>query len=122
MDELDFVCHPMHSELNFPIGDRNPLDFGIRAEGRRWQLPSHLWEGIFAAPTQSLPKWLRNDEYAEDVLRRLNHALQAGFRRGTMQRRPHVTLVSPEYYRLDILPVIIDWVLLLLKQLCKQTF
>ena len=81
----------MHSELNFPVGDRRPLDYGINAKGRRWDLPIHLWEGIFGASTQTTPKWLQGDEYAEDVLQRLNHALQTGYSKGTLQRRPHLT-------------------------------
>ena len=35
MDELDWVCHPMKSELNFPIGVRSPLNFAQESHGRR---------------------------------------------------------------------------------------
>ena len=64
MDELDWVCHPLKSELNFPIGPKAPLDFGVEADGKRWEVSLHLWGGIFGCATQSPPKWLKDDERA----------------------------------------------------------
>jgi hypothetical protein len=106
----------MKSELNFPVGERTNLDFGIDADGLRWDVPMHLWEGIFGAPTQTVPKWLSKDEYAEDVLQQLNHGMQMGFERGSLQRRPHVSLLDPQFYRDELMPVLVDWMLLLLKR------
>ena len=34
MDEVDLILHPLKSELNFPVGARQNLDF----EPMRWQL------------------------------------------------------------------------------------
>lgn len=39
IDEVDIVLHPLKSELNWPLGDRYPLDFA----------PSRLEEGSPAA-------------------------------------------------------------------------
>ena len=39
------ILHPMKSELNFPIGDKQELDFSPQ----RWQMPIHLLDGIFFA-------------------------------------------------------------------------
>ena len=44
MDEVDVVLHPLKSELNFPIGQKEPVDFA----GERWELPIHVLEAIFA--------------------------------------------------------------------------
>ncbi|CAK8987709.1 Calmodulin [Durusdinium trenchii] len=41
MDEVDVLLHPLKSELNFPIGFRDPIDLS----GHRWNLPIHLVEG-----------------------------------------------------------------------------
>ncbi len=42
MDEVDLLLHPLRSELNWPLGDKFPLDFtksGERYHGMRWLLP-----------------------------------------------------------------------------------
>ena len=45
LDEVDLILHPLKSELNWPIGDKNPIDytrskkFGI---GIRWDMQWHL--------------------------------------------------------------------------------
>ena len=40
MDEVDVLLHPLRSELNFPIGEKVPVDLS----GDRWELP------LFPAP------------------------------------------------------------------------
>ena len=57
MDELDTITHPMKAELNFPIGIKEPLDFG--EDGSRWDVPLHLWDAIFSQATQIPPHYLR---------------------------------------------------------------
>ena len=37
LDEVDMLLHPLRSELNIPLGDREPLDL----EEMRWKLPPH---------------------------------------------------------------------------------
>lgn len=45
LDEVDLILHPLKSELNWPIGEKHPIDytrskkFGI---GLRWDLQWHL--------------------------------------------------------------------------------
>lgn len=41
MDEVDVLLHPLRSELNFPIGHKQPIDLS----GHRWNLPMHLLDG-----------------------------------------------------------------------------
>ena len=49
MDEVDILLHPLKSELNWPLGHKEPLDFTrSRIEnGLRWSVPSHLLDAIF---------------------------------------------------------------------------
>ena len=44
----------MKSELNFPIGEKEPLDFGQASDGRRWAVAMHLIDGFNAAVSQVL--------------------------------------------------------------------
>lgn len=49
MDEVDIILHPLKSELNWPLGLKEPLDFtrSRTSNGLRWSLPSHLLDAIF---------------------------------------------------------------------------
>jgi len=51
MDEVDLILHPLKSELNYPIGPKEALDFteskiGL---GMRWELPFVLLDPLFYA-------------------------------------------------------------------------
>ena len=106
----------MHSELNFPIGEKGDLDFGLESSGHRWELPLYLWQGILGCSTQTLPLWLKGNDFARDTLSELAAAMQRGFTSGGLQRRPHVVLLDPQnFYRNELLTPLIDWTLLWLK-------
>lgn len=49
MDEVDIILHPLKSELNWPLGLKDPLDFtrSRAGNGLRWAIPSHLLDAIF---------------------------------------------------------------------------
>jgi hypothetical protein len=44
MDEVDVLLHPLRSELNFPIGHKDPIDLS----GHRWNLPIHLIDAVLS--------------------------------------------------------------------------
>ena len=50
LDEVDLILHPLKSELNWPIGPKEPLDLTDGQEGLgpgiRWLLPHQLLEAI----------------------------------------------------------------------------
>ena len=149
MDELDWVTHPMKSELNFPcahaeaaleetqhmraaqsarnpdthrsyplcyaVGAREPLDFGQTHQGKRWECALHLFDALFGHETQTPPASLRDDKTAYEILRRLCEVTQRGYQRDCLQRQPHMVLLDLGFYRQDMLPVLIDWVLLFLQ-------
>jgi hypothetical protein len=50
MDEVDVILHPLKSELNWPLGTKEPLDFtrSRSGNGLRWGIPSHLLDAIFS--------------------------------------------------------------------------
>ncbi len=49
MDEVDIILHPLKSELNWPLGLKDPLDFtrSRAGNGLRWAIPSHLLDAVF---------------------------------------------------------------------------
>ena len=44
LDEVDLILHPLKSELNWPLGQKLPLDFtrSRAGFGLRWQIPFHI--------------------------------------------------------------------------------
>jgi ankyrin repeat protein len=112
MDELDWVCHPMKSELNFPIGVRSPLNFAQESHGRRWELPMHLWDALFCAEDQVPPPALRHNSKSYELLRELNLVVTEGYACDALQRRPHTVLLNAAFYRKRMLPVFADWMML----------
>ena len=43
MDEVDLLLHPLKAELNFPIGEKHPLDFSPE----RWTCAIHALDAVF---------------------------------------------------------------------------
>ena len=43
MDEVDVLLHPLKSELNYPMDDKNLIDLAPL----RWEMPFHLLDCIF---------------------------------------------------------------------------
>ncbi len=50
MDEVDIILHPLKSELNWPLGAKEPLDFtrSRTFKGLRWSIPNHLLDAILS--------------------------------------------------------------------------
>jgi ankyrin repeat protein len=112
MDELDWIVHPLKSELNFPIRHKVPLDFW----DKRWALPLHVMDAVFCALTTQVPPGrLQDNKHAFDCIRRLSDVFQEGFAIDALQRRPHLVLLNHEFYRTKVMPAIAEWTLLLLQ-------
>ena len=54
LDEVDLILHPLKSELNWPMGVKDPLDFtraipgtNWDSHGLRWRIPFHLLDALF---------------------------------------------------------------------------
>ena len=47
---MDLLLHPLKSELNWPLGHKEPLDFSksLYGSGLRWHIPSHLFDAVFS--------------------------------------------------------------------------
>ena len=134
IDEVDIVLHPLKSELNWPLGDRHPLDFAPT----RWELPWFLLDAVLAAAPdpasapgsnvvqlQPLPAGLggQGEGTARDatgkekaVLQRLTEAISTGLASNLMQRVPHLVLLSDAFYNQTLRPILADWLLLWLRR------
>ena len=85
LDEVNMLLHPLHSELNFPVGDALPLSPGAE----RWDLVLHL-----LSP-------LRQDfvpEGPSEAFPALRTALAQAVTDGALQTKPHLLLLEKHYY------------------------
>ncbi|KAK7249807.1 plasma membrane protein [Aureococcus anophagefferens] len=105
VDEVDLVLHPLKSELNFPIGDKVPLDFSPE----RWQLAIHMLDAVFSYETGASSVGFDESVLARKVLGDLRRAIDDGFRRRALQRSPHLTLLSLSYYHDTLKPILAEW-------------
>ena len=51
IDEVDLILHPLKSELNFPIGRKEPLDLTLNRsqKGLRWEIPLFMLDAVYYA-------------------------------------------------------------------------
>lgn len=90
LDEVDMILHPLKSELNFPIGDKQELD--CAADGERWSLPIHLFDILFYAQTGKMAS-LNSNKMAK-ICDDFKNVLQEGIATRDVQRLPHGMNIS----------------------------
>ena len=66
LDEVDLILHPLKSELNWPLGTKEPLDFtqSKMGKGLRWEIPWHLLDAIFYAKEKRMIVAFNNNREA----------------------------------------------------------
>ena len=113
MDEVDVLLHPLRSELNFPIGHKQPIDLS----GFRWDLPIHIIDAIFfcrkGEVCENLQMWEEQEKLlgfnAKSILEELREVINKGYELHAMQRNPHLVLLDLQFYHFAIKPVITKW-------------
>ncbi|CAE8720349.1 unnamed protein product, partial [Polarella glacialis] len=114
VDEVDWVLHPLKSELNFPLGIPVPFD----ETELRVQLTLHLVDGVLLSlgdeKSASTHVAFKNWETSEEgVAARgmLQAATQKGLEAKAMQAKPHFVLHSPQFYAEHLLRPLATWVI-----------
>eukprot|EP00457_Paulinella_chromatophora_P000002 gb/GEZN01000002.1/.p1 GENE.gb/GEZN01000002.1/~~gb/GEZN01000002.1/.p1 ORF type:complete len:6816 (+),score=1425.09 gb/GEZN01000002.1/:114-20561(+) len=113
LDEVDLILHPLKSELNFPMGEKDDLD--VSQQGERWGLPIHLMDAIFFAETGQVST-VEGRGAALEVLKKLAQLLKDGYDCKALQRLPHITLLNLDFYQEKIKPIMAEWTYLWLLQ------
>lgn len=118
LDEVDLILHPLKSELNWPIGEKNPIDytrskkFGI---GLRWDTQWHLLDAIFYAQTKKMAVMFSDSREALSILDSISSAIQRGVAENKLQHTPHVVLLDRDFYSKELKPLLVRWQLLYLR-------
>jgi len=111
LDEVDWLLHPLKAELNWPLGQREPLDFAKSSLGAgvRWQLPLQLLDGLFLALHGSDSRFAPPSADALAAAEALRAAIEAGRREHEVQLTPHFVLLSRPFYEAAMLPHLAAW-------------
>ena len=113
MDEVDLLLHPLKSELNFPIGEKNPYDLSD-PDGERWTLPIFVLDFCLITRTECSSSdyplvFELFEAEVEECEAALKKAINAGYACLALQRNPHLILLSQRYYTKTIRPILCRW-------------
>lgn len=119
LDEVDLILHPLRSELNWPLGNRRPLDFTSEkhAIGLRWELPLHLLDALEFAAHGTCVMNVPRSKNSELLLQRIARAVERGCRSRAMTRQPHLQLLEKHFYLRELRPLLARWLLLFIVKL-----
>jgi Ca2+-binding EF-hand superfamily protein len=109
LDEVDWILHPLKSELNWPLGTREPLDLTYPV-GLRWQLPWHMCDAILQYQNggKTAEDWSQSP-LAIEVLRDLTAAIDDGLKARALLATPHIVVLSAPFYLKRLLPPLARW-------------
>jgi hypothetical protein len=112
MDEVDMILHPLKSELNFPVGLRQPLDLTTTKnnKGLRWEIPWFLMDALFFHSTEKLSVPLaEGSRQAQLVLGKIKSVIDEGMGQRLLQGTPHLVLLNRSFYDLKLRPLLAEW-------------
>ena len=117
LDEVDLILHPLKSELNWPIGEKELIDFsksklGI---GIRWQIQWHLLDAIFYAQEKKMTVAFRDSRQAITILDQIASVIQRGIAAQQIQKTPHVVILDSKLYSQELKLLLAQWQLLYLR-------
>ena len=108
---MDLLLHPLKSELNFPIGDKFPLDLSPE----RWTCAIHALDAVFYVERKSMSVPFHQSGRAHTILAALSRVIEDGFERRALQRSPHLVLLNVEWYHAEMKPIMAQWMMLWLE-------
>lgn len=114
MDEVDLILHPLKSELNWPLGAKEPLDFtrSRAGNGLRWNLPAHLFDAILSCSGMPILADMADSKEACQILDDLAAVVTQGLVSLSLLSTPHLALVSKNFYDDHMKPVLARWLVL----------
>ena len=118
LDEVDLILHPLKSELNWPLGDKEPLDLTMNRSqpGLRWQIPFVLMDAIMYVQEGRMTVELADNQHAVVALSNIKATIEEGAADKLVMMEPHIVLLSADFYTKQLMPLLADWLLCWLKQ------
>jgi hypothetical protein len=117
LDEVDLILHPLKSELNWPIGLKEPIDFSSSriGAGLRWDVQWHVLDAIFYASSKRMSVAFKDSREAITILDSIANLIQAGISNKYIQQTPHLVLLNRSFYHREMKLLMARWQLLYLR-------
>jgi hypothetical protein len=117
LDEVDLILHPLKSELNWPIGIKDPIDYsrGKLGVGLRWDIQWHLLDAIFYGSRKKMSVAFQDSREALTILETISNVILQGVANKFIQHTPHMVLLNRQFYHKEIKPLLARWQLLYLR-------
>jgi Protein of unknown function (DUF3638)/Protein of unknown function (DUF3645) len=117
LDEVDLLLHPLKSELNWPIGYKDPIDYSRSklGMGLRWDLFWHLLDAIYYSSTEKMSVEFKDSREAITLLQDIANVIKRGIAEKHMQHTPHLVLLNRHFYHKQLKPLMARWQLLYLR-------
>ena len=120
LDEVDLLLHPLKSELNWPLGKKQALDFTLPVTGQvgqgragmRWELAWHVLDALFFVSTGKTSGDLADSAAAKSTLAQLAAGVGAGIDKQVMQVTPHLVVLDQSFYHSALKPMFAQWLLI----------
>eukprot|EP01051_Picozoa_sp_SAG22_P015501 SAG22_NODE_2033_length_3106_cov_1.734952_1_plen_1010_part_01 len=100
LDEVDMILHPLKSELNWPLGEKKPLDLTQNRAGfgLRWNIPYVLMDAILFGSCGKTTLDVSDSREATECLHKLKAVVEQGCDMKYLQKIPHVILLNRNFY------------------------
>lgn len=117
LDEVDLILHPLKSELNWPIGLKEPIDFSSSriGSGLRWDVQWHVLDAIFYASSKRMSVAFKDSREAVTILESIANLIQVGISNKYIQQTPHLVLLNKPFYHREMKLLMARWQLLYLR-------
>jgi hypothetical protein len=117
LDEVDLLLHPLKSELNWPIGHKDPIDYSRSklGMGLRWDLFWHVLDAVFYASSGKMSVDFKDSREAISILESISSVIRRGVAEKHLQHTPHLVLLNRGFYHKELKPLIARWQLLYLR-------
>jgi hypothetical protein len=116
LDEVDLLLHPLHSELNFPVGNEEHLPLfssDPKYQELRFRLPMFLLDafGGFSCEILDADQQLE----AFKILSDINAEIEKGKSLDCFQSNPHLVLLNQQFYHHNLANLMSLWCCLWLR-------
>ena len=117
LDEVDLLLHPLKSELNWPIGMKDAIDFSSSkiGSGLRWDIQWHLLDAVFYASSKRMSVAFKDSREAITILDSIANVIQLGISNKYIQQTPHLVLLNKAFYHREMKLLMARWQLLYLR-------
>ena len=119
LDEVDLILHPLKSELNWPLGEKKPLDLtqNRAGYGLRWNIPFVMLDAVFFYTEGRTTFDFTDSRDAVEVLDELTAVIEEGCKTKDLQKIPHIVILNRTFYTTKMRPLLSKWMVIYLRHM-----